>query len=425
MDPRSPNSSPDEGMRILIPQYMYENHSLPTGYEPSVIYGVGYWSYAFYPQFLGSIISAFCMFVFSAFTHEPNTLIFAARLSSVLFGVITVCFFGKTIELLFKHQKHKQLYAYIGMLLMAFWPQVAFLSGYVNNDIVGLAGVSIIVYACMSAFRDSWRISNAALLGIGMTVCLLGYINSCGFVLFAGMYFVITLYAQLRNQSFKKIAALFAVTAVIPLVLAGPFYLRNAHIHNGDFLGMKTFKQRTASWEQIYKIDLQRNYQDVIGGGMKSFVLNRSYKKQQFNSFIATFGAMNIVPKPAYTNIFKGVVLISLFGVVMVGVRYVRAAFREGVSTVCTSAAFKVGVFLLGSSITTIALSVYYTLRIDYQPQGRYVIYIVVPMLMAFLYGIHYIISKIIAEKYQKLAILTLIALYICNSVVIFTTYVW
>lgn len=48
-------AGPDGGMRYVLPNFIYEHGRLPTGYETQV---QGNWSYAFYPQLLGALMSA-------------------------------------------------------------------------------------------------------------------------------------------------------------------------------------------------------------------------------------------------------------------------------------------------------------------------------------------------------------------------------
>lgn len=428
--PASPYGGPDEGLRYLIPQFIFENGRLPTGYDAATIHSMGNWSYAFYPQFLGALVSVLFMSVVSVFNHTPEALVFAARMASVVFGLVTVLFVGKSVEKLFKENDNAKVFSFIAMGLAVAWPQVAFLSAYVNNDIIALSGVSIILYACIAGYKDYWNVTNISVLAAGIVVCLLGYINSYGFVLFGGLFFLISLWWQVDTK--KHFFKLFGLVAGIVLVLAGPLFVRNAIIYNGDVFGISSFREETLKWESETGKEAQRSYAEISGRGLPRLVGDEGYRQAQLNSAIARFGKMTVAPEDKYMNIYKSFVIIGVIGFVWMLLDTLIYSIRSGrkLKDLRTTIVRRKAIILLmicisAACVTTLGLSLYYSLMIDFQPQGRYIIYLLVPIIIASLSGFHYLIEKIIVKKYRTPITVFLVGCYLLTSLIIFYKYVY
>ena len=121
--------APDEAMRYLIPQYIFNHGKLPVGTEPEVINQIWGFSYALYP-YLTSQISVVFMKIASVFTASPLVLLFAARLTSVLSGFGTMIFAFKAGKLFFKENEFALLFG----TFAGFVPQFIFLCSYQYND---------------------------------------------------------------------------------------------------------------------------------------------------------------------------------------------------------------------------------------------------------------------------------------------------
>lgn len=409
---------PDEVMRLLVPQYIYNHNSLPTGYENEVIYGPYYWSYAFYPQFLGPIISALFMDIMGIFRDSSFAITFAARMASVAFAFGTVVVVGLTSSRLFEKYRHRRLYTYLSMALLAFWPQFAFLAGYVNNDIVGIFGVSIIVYACLLGLKDKWNIKNSLILSLGFVVCLLGYTNSYGFVLFGGLFYLVSIILQKHNV--KKIISLSGIIFAIVVVLAGPLFIRNAVIYNGDFLGMSTFKARATQGEKEHGGKSQNKYSEVVGKSSVYIFTDKQYISIQFESFIARFGAMKVAPGKEQLVVYELFLISGLAGIVWIVFDRRREILIKKNRTLLFY-----GLFILFSTLTTIALSVYYTTAIDYQPQGRYIIYLLIPGILFGLYGLVGLLDRVVIKQYRNVLLLLFVFIYVSTAVLLFKNYLF
>ena len=92
-----PPAGPDENMRFMIPNYIYNHGRLPNGYDPEVrneLWGI---SYAFYPM-LSYMISALFMKIVSLFSTSNMALIWSIAASGLNIASAAACF----------HESHAQ-----------------------------------------------------------------------------------------------------------------------------------------------------------------------------------------------------------------------------------------------------------------------------------------------------------------------------
>lgn len=395
------NSNPDELMRYMIPKYIYKHGSLPTGYDKEVVYFLGNWSYAFYPQMLGGIISAFFMKIIE-FILGSKYLVFAARITSVIFGCISVAFVGLTI----KKIKSDFKYVICGMLFIGFLPQFTYLSSYVNNDILAVAGVSIIVYALVAGTYNNniWNYGSVVTLSIGFIFCILGYLNSLGFVLSGGIAFLMSVILQCKaKQISKRDALLFILTLILlTTIICLPFYIRNFIIYKGDFFGMSTFHNQYTKWLQNGGKALQFPYKN--SAGFLSFLNNEQFWFTTFESFVGLFGYLNVRLSSRLYIIY---LIIFYTGILGVFIKKHDNLKRNKL----------VIFFLVMGIILTVAAFAYYALFVDTQPQGRYLMEILPLLAIWSAIGLINVLEKIF--KHTKFAIFIFFLLYICLNIYI------
>lgn len=398
-------AGPDEAMRYVVPQFILDNQRLPTGYETEIH---GNWSYAFYPQLLGAIVSSGFMVITSLFTDDPSALVRAARLTSVLFGVIAAVFIRKSARLLFENHPNKGLIGNTVMITFALLPQVTYLSAYINNDIVALAGVSIIVYACLYMHKTNTSFISAIYFAIGSTIAVLGYQNSYGFVLMGLVYLAWSLFSYYKQTKDKSFLVRYLLIALgIPALLCLPFIIRNALLYNGDVIGVNTFRSEYSRWLKDTGTMLQFPYKD----GLIDLLINSRWLmdtiKTSITGYFAGLGRGVSATLYLFYYVFFFVGAISF-------VAYLRD-LKKRLGT------YVFGGCIVTASAITIALSLYYTLNIDYQPQGRYIIYLAIPFILASYLGIVYSIHKVVGSQYLVLSLILINIAYIGMHALIFT----
>lgn len=363
------NSGPDELMRSLIPRCIVNGNLIPSGYDRCAIMYWGNWSYAFYPQMLSGYVSAAFMSVAKLLNLSAEAVFTAGRFASVLFGLVAVFAVGRIVAVLFRGQKKALALECLTICIMGFWPQFAFLSSYMNNDITALCGVAVLSYALVSGLELGWRVFNAIILAVGITLCGLGYWNSYGFILIALVIFIAT--AWRRNADKAAAARLIGMAAGITAVLVLPWFVLNI-VRYHDMIGMRTFHARYVEWLAAGGEQLQHPYTE----GLRKLLLGSDFVSMTVTSFIGYLGSMT-APIPFLLALLYCLLVGSGFGMFLSRLKY-RWLNRN----------FRIMFFgLTVASLITLCLYVYYNMHTDYQPQGRYIIYVLIPLLLMFSIG--------------------------------------
>ena len=228
--------APDEAMRMLIPEYIVSHHTLPNGMEESVRHPLWGFSYALYP-YLTAIISSVFMAITSLFTKSAAALLTAARLTSVLSGTGTLIVVFLIGEELFERRES----ALLGGIFVGFLPQFVFLSCYVNNDSFAVFTVALIIYFWIRGMKSAFCKKDCIGLGAGCGLCALSYYNAYAYLLCSILLFFALMihFRKPAKEIFVKALAVFAIAFLI----GGWFFIRNAVVHDGDLLGMRTTKE--------------------------------------------------------------------------------------------------------------------------------------------------------------------------------------
>ena len=351
---------PDEHARQLLSDWMFKNGSFPTGDEAeTIIPGWGF-SYALRP-YLSSIVAALFMRLTALFTSSPRALLVASRLCSVL--SVTGCsyFCIKTGHLVFK----KTISSVVFSFFVCFLPQVLFLGMYQNNDSLSLAAVSMIVFYSTKGCKSQWEYGSCIGLAIGFALALQAYYITYGWVLVGFFLFVLMLIRQ-TDVSGKWLSILKRVVLVsgICLLLSGCFFVRNAVLHNGDFLGLITENNskellESQGFSLSYSTPAKEGF-DVISFFFRH---NCAWLGLTIRSFIGCFGYMNIpLPLPLFC-VYVGIMALGTG-------TYIFVVFKNRPDSI-NQLLF---LLLFLSSIITFVLHFIHSYLRDYQPQGRYII---------------------------------------------------
>lgn len=400
------DGGPDEGVRMLVPKAIVAGHWLPSGYDPLTIRPWGNYSYAFYPQLLGPYVTALCMGVARLVGAGAAAQLFAARLSSVLWGVVGAFFVGKSVRVCIDDEHERDVYGALGTVLVGFWPQYAFVSAYVNNDVVGLAGVAILVCALVTGIRGGWHRRSCALLAAGIVVCALGYLNTYGFILAAIVTFIASCVAQHADRKQDALRPIL-LTALACAVCTFPFFAVNI-VRYGDVIGSRVFEEQHLAWVAQGNEPLMRPYEESFW----SLVLLDPFVSTTLRSFVGQFGYM-YVPAPDVVRCFYWGTLLMGSGAFL-GSRLLRRRCWSARWWVCVVA-------LLGAAAITVALHVWRTLTTDYQAQGRYIIIVLIPWVVMATLGMRRIFGG------GRMPAVTFATLYaaICVATLVYAAWHW
>lgn len=360
---------PDEAGRYLLPQFLYSHGQLPYGWEPEVRIEDWGFSYAFMP-YLPAILSACLMRIAAVFGAGEHGLLVAARLVSALCvagAAFVACKLGEKVT------DNRRAGLLCGVVV-GCTPQVIFIGSYVNNDAMALLAVLIMVYAWALGCLDdrvsdttgaatAWSPSTLVLMALGMSLALLSYYNSYGFVLFCPIVFVA--HARRKGCSWNRIVRGLALVAFVAFLLAGWHFIRNLIIYQGDLFGMRMRRE----FAERYAIDKLKpgvlSPRDKGLSPWETFV-GRQWFAITTISFFCVTGFLDV-----HAPIWVYLIYVAATAAGMLGCFSIWRNRHHGQAQHTVSVEMIVG--LVCACAITIALAMWYSYATDFQPQGRYI----------------------------------------------------
>ncbi len=363
------NGAPDEAMRYQIPKYIYEYSSLPRGDAPEILDETWGISYAFTP-INTYIFSALLMKFVGLFGEDALSLLYAARLVSMLFSMGTVIFCLKIGARLFDG-----IYRWLFVLTVALLPEFIYISGYVNCDSIAVFSVAWIIYALLCGKDKSWDTKSCIFLGCGLGFCALSYYNAYGMILFGAVYclFSVILDKDIENKvQFLLIRTGWA--ALSAFLVAGWWFIRNGFLYGGDIMGMRASSEcAELNAAENFKPS-NRATPSNLGYSLKYVLIDMQWIKSSMQSFVAAFGYMEYFLEEIYYKIYYCLMGIGFFGNIIALIPYLRKKKK-----INWDKALFYGC-MCGVCAFTIALSLYYSYFNDFQAQGRYCMPMLVPL---------------------------------------------
>ena len=377
---------PDEEARFLVPRYICDHGTIPTGFEEEVqIRGYG-GSYAFYTAF-PYIVMGFFMRGVSFVTDSPLLLLYAARLVNVAAGVLCAFVVYRLGGLLFSDKR----FAWLFRIAVMFLPQHLFLYTYVNNDAFSLLGVALILYSFVRMYRlqkihsisTETAVSFVITLGIGISLCTLSYYNSYGYILISVPLFI-GLFVNKKDgkisfetKSFFKYAVL--ETALV-LILTGWWFIRSYIVLDGDILGLDTMSKAQEQMTLTTGI-VGRKPPLADGISVAQFVADPFIWASLIFSYIGQFGCTSIIAN----KLFYFAYMIYMF-----------VGFAPGIIMIHRSRDKKLLLEVCGIVAALISFSLWfiYCYTTDLQTQGRYIMMTVTTLMYFIVRGYELIINK-------------------------------
>lgn len=376
--------APDESMRYDISLFIFKNGKLPLGNELELINPTWGFSYGFVP-YLPNLLAVIPMKICNLFTSESLYLLRAARLVNVLAGTFTVFMVLRIGNELF----NKKFYKYLFVLLTTFLPQFIFLTSYLNNDIFAILSIAIIIYAWITGEKNNYSLKTCIILGIGIGLCALSYYNAYSFILCSIILFAFWLRKNLKAKlDTKLLIKKTGIICFLAIGIAGWFFIRNAILHNGDFLGLNTIER----YGELYAVESFKpsNRMTPYHAGISIFEMifgkfnGLNWIDYTIKSFFGVFGYMNIFLNNTFY--FSYIFLLSI-GIAGKIIKTIKQKSN------------KLDLYFLICIIITIGLSIYYSYFSGYQPQGRYCMPILLPIMIFFIEGFAYFENKLEEKK--------------------------
>lgn len=392
---------PDEHARYLVPKFIYEHGRIPSGYNEEVRIPMFGFSYAVY-NVLSYVIMAGFMKVASLFGASEVGLLISARLVNVIFGTCM----AYVIYLLSKELFKKQSFGWLFSVGVMFWPQHLFLHTYVNTDSMAQLSTAIILYAIVLLYKNGFSFKRCLLLGLGITCCALSYYNSYGFIVFAfimcvGYFWKKSTDLDLKSSGkkaysydYKSALRWAGIMVAIVFVGTGWWYIHNAIVYDGDLFGLRTVRIMT----ELYAAPEIRDAVSVKDMGLSIIQMfwHRDCAFWYYVSFISVYGSMTmLIPKIWYLS-YAAFAAVGLF-LYAVQIPFYRKDndFHRVL--------FHVGMIL--TIIIPVGLSLYYSYCIDFQPQGRYLMPMIVSLIYYIVKGYERLFERAFLGKINELYI--------------------
>ena len=407
------NASPDEPMRYRICQYLYENRTLPPhGGDPSIRDAAWGYSYAFFP-ILPQTIGAFFMTVASWFSKDAFVLLMAARMVSVASGVVTAWFSLRIGEKLWGRTTLKWLFT----VLVTMLPQFVFLCSYVNSDSFAVMATSVIIYSWLLGMESGWSYRSCITMAIGIILCAMCYYDAYGVILASILLVCVSLLRQWKDRR-KRLDLIKKMLLIAGLVLLGIawWFIRNAVLYQGDFLGLATSEEYSQQFAADNLKPSNRYLPYHEGASLWDMLFSWGWIKAAGISFIGCFGYVSIPLKIWMYVIYVAVIVIGAGAALwhlIIQIRRKRSQLREKASAMETKAdtaeaeagmaeakdglpgtGWQNRVWIAALLITGIIpnlLNLYHSYYVDFQPQGRYSMPMLLPLMYFVTLGWQYI----------------------------------
>lgn len=376
-----PLSPPDEYFRMLIPKFICEHGTLPTGLEEEVrITGCGF-SYGLY-NVLPYIVQGYLMRFAALFTDSGLVLLYAGRTVNVVFGLLTAWVVYLLGRRLFRDSRFRWLFCFAVMYL----PEHLFVHTYINTDSCCMLSTAMILYALVWAYQDGFNYKNSIWLGTGIILCALSYYNAYGYILSAMILFAGYFVKKDKRLRLDWRPMLKYGIFISALVLAGAgwWFVRAYFVLDGDILGLKTKEQLALlyAFEETSPLNTYR----ARGTGIWQMLAENKFFQCLYDSFIAAFGSLSIRGNRWTYLSYK-----LFFGAGILGWVYAWISDKEVWKISGRRVLFHLNMLLCTLLPLTIMINYAYTM--NYQHQGRYILPSLVPIMYYTVRGIEQLAS--------------------------------
>lgn len=378
---------PDEINRFRVVRFIYENGYLPKGDDPAVLIPGYGGSYAFQPM-LTYILEGFLLRAVDLFTDRFDVLLVAARMVNVFFGMAAAVLTRKLSKLLFPEKMTQWLFS----CLVVFLPQSLFLHTYINTDSCTFLSVILMFTAVLDGMKNGFTRPLCIQTAAGVILCALSYYNAYGAVVVTVILFISCFAGKVSagtitrdgtaspvDRYYMDWKPMFRAGAFISALVflgAGWWFIRNAILYHGDFLGMNARNLCVASTCTPDFHPLLRQTCQNQGIGVLAMVFGTDYFTLLVRSFVAMFGPMNLPTHYYIYEIYYRIFAVGLLVCMLPIGRGLYLSWQEKIRRF-----FFNGCMVL-ACVIPVFLCVYYSYTWDFQPQGRYLM----PMLPAFMY---------------------------------------
>ena len=373
-----PSYGPDETMRILVPRYIVEHHVIPCGWETALRSDVWGFSYAFQmklPYLIAAVfvqwMSLFASFLKATPAFADSGMLIAARFVSVL-SMTGVAYFAIRIARKITSSPSRWIF----ILLTSLTPQSVFIGSYLNLDAFSLFVVLMIMDAWLVGMATKWNKTTCAWLGALLGLCLLGYEFAYSYMLASALVFLLWHIEHRKELTFREFWGKVGIVILFFFLVCGWYLIRNGILYKGDILACSIQKEYGEQFAMDGFKPSMRSTHKSRGVALLEMLRKSNWIGATAESSFCTLGYMSVqIPHFIY-NIH--------FSFLLVGIAFFALFWRNRYKDKLPD---KLLASLAAAALVTLVLAVYYSWSSDYQAQGRYILYSLVPAYMGVAFG--------------------------------------
>lgn len=190
---------------------------------------------------------------------STQSQLYLLRAAAIPFGLVVVlCAFG-SVRLLFPRDEFMQIAV---PAVVAFQPQISYEAAMVNNDIAGIAAVSVILYLLLRTLRRGLTRRDLALVGLALGIGLL--FKSTTIITIPGIAIAIVLGTSIRRPRLWIAGGL--LPAAVTIAVTWPWYLYLWQTY-GNFSGLP----------QIHAIQVRWTYPDGMEPSVTDLLFDKAF----------------------------------------------------------------------------------------------------------------------------------------------------
>ena len=369
----SPFGAPDEIHHFEVPHYIFTHHRypvfgpdrdlyirVPPGQPDDIDHRIYGW-YATNPW--GAYLCGAATMFALGWTPLAGT-IYSARLSSVIIGVLVVYLAYLIARQLFPSRMDLRL----GVpFLIAFIPQVTYTAAYFNPDMFSVLCTTLVLYAGVLGLQDGFAWRTSLFLGLSLGLSALARIN-CWIVVLPFSLVLLLLHRQVWRSHRQRFLARWGLVFLIPAGVFALWFAYNTATY-GDILATQVFNQAWAQ-DRPHLVPFAAQGYPVF-----SFLADTTWLEWTFTSFWCRLGYMLVPLSPWYYCVILGFCTASALGLGLGFLRRMRERPRFRRS-------WRLHVLILFALviIVLVVASFYNSFYQDFQPQGRYLFPVLVPL---------------------------------------------
>lgn len=374
---------PDEIRRMHILESIYYNNHVP-------VFGVETNHFTVIKPLLGYRLSAYV----ARLMPFDADLYIKFRISSAIWGVVTIFF----AYLIFKKIFSKSKFLQIGSLLaVAFWPQFIYINSYINIDSFTVMTCSIAIFLLLKIYLSK-KINYKLAIVLGIALGLVFLSKKNGYIIFVLTAFLLL---PLLIKKFSHYYKFFFVSFLSFIVFPILFYLRNYIIYGKSFiLIQEAIPDDTTIQQLIYNLD-GRDY-DVIDISLREIFSKPDFFESFYKSSFAVFNHLNLFINDNFYYLFLFMILLSTFGLIKYFIKNIKKTDHQ----------YFLMLSFFVSLIILFALVIAQNVNTILQPQGRYILPLLIPIVAIMQLGL----SQITKHKEISNILVSLFVLFIIIS---------